>query len=226
MNLFKVFKNGIIDENPTFRLVLGTCPTLAITTSAINGIGMGLATTAVLIGSNVVISMLRRFIPAKVRMPAFVTVIAGFVTIVQMLLKAYVPALDKALGIFIPLIVVNCIIMARAESFASKNPVLSSAVDGLGMGIGFTLAITMIGSIREILGNGSIFGFQLFGEAASPALAMILPPGGFLVFGLAIGLVNLITSRQTLASGCGARSEGCGGCSGCSMAASEKGGKA
>lgn len=225
MSLFKVFKNGIIDENPTFRLVLGTCPTLAITTSAINGIGMGLATTAVLIGSNVVISMLRRFIPAKVRMPAFVTVIAGFVTIVQMLLKAYVPALDKALGIFIPLIVVNCIIMARAESFASKNPVLSSAVDGFGMGIGFTLAITVIGSVREILGNGSIFGFQLFGENASPALAMILPPGGFLVFGLAIGLVNLLTSRQTLSTGCGAQSEGCRGCSGCSMAASEKGGK-
>lgn len=226
MNLFKIFKNGIIDENPTFRLVLGTCPTLAITTSAINGIGMGLAATVVLIGSNVVISMLRKFIPGKVRMPAFVTIIAGFVTIVQMLLKAYVPTLDKALGIYIPLIVVNCIIMARAESYAFKNPVLYSAIDGLGMGIGFTLAITAIGSIREILGNGSIFGMQLFGEAASPALAIILPPGGFLIFGLSIGLVNLITNRQTLKTGCGAQSAGCAGCDGhCSIAASEKEGK-
>lgn len=227
MRLFKIFKNGIIDENPTFRLVLGTCPTLAITTSAINGIGMGLAATVVLIGSNVVISMLRKFIPGKVRMPAFVTIIAGFVTIVQMLLKAYVPALDKALGIYIPLIVVNCIIMARAESFAFKNPVVDSAVDGLGMGIGFTLAITAIGSIREILGNGSIFGFQLFGEAASPALAIILPPGGFLIFGLSIGLVNLITNRQTLKSGCGAQAAGCAGCSKthCGMQALEGEGK-
>ena len=223
MKLFNIFKNGIINENPTFRLVLGTCPTLAITTTAINGIGMGLSTTAVLIGSNAVISLLRKFIPAKVRMPAFVTVIAGFVTIVQMLLKAYVPSLDKALGIFIPLIVVNCIIMARAESYASKNPVLDSAVDGLGMGIGFTIAITMIGSIREILGNGSIFGLQLFGENASPALAMILPPGGFLIFGLAIGLVNLITNRQTLKSGCGAHTAGCEGCgAGCSLAGAGK----
>jgi electron transport complex protein RnfE len=224
MKLFNIFKNGIINENPTFRLVLGTCPTLAITTSAINGIGMGLSTTAVLIGSNAVISLLRKFIPGKVRMPAFVTVIAGFVTIVQMLLKAYVPSLDKALGIYIPLIVVNCIIMARAESYASKNPVMDSAVDGLGMGIGFTIAITAIGSVREILGNGSIFGLQLFGADASPALAMILPPGGFLIFGLAIGLVNLVTNRQTLKSGCGAHSAGCEGChADCSLAETGKG---
>lgn len=227
MNLLKTFKNGIIDENPTFRLVLGTCPTLAITTSAINGIGMGLSTTAVLIGSNVVISLLRKFIPAKVRMPAFVTVIAGFVTIVQLLLKAYVPALDKSLGIFIPLIVVNCIIMARAESFASKQPVLDSAVDGLGMGIGFTIAITLIGSIREVLGNGSIFGMPLFGAEASPALAIILPPGGFLIFGLAIGLVNLITNRQTLSSGCGGQGVGCEGCGmNCSLETAQKEGEA
>ncbi len=226
MKLFNIFKNGIINENPTFRLVLGTCPTLAITTSAINGIGMGLATTAVLIGSNVVISLLRKFIPGKVRMPAFVTVIAGFVTIVQMLLKAYVPSLDKALGIYIPLIVVNCIIMARAESYASKNPVLDSAVDGLGMGIGFTLAITALGAVREILGNASIFGLQLFGESASPALAMILPPGGFLIFGLAIGLVNLLTNRQVLAAGCGAKEAGCEGCGGhCGLHTAEKEGQ-
>ncbi len=227
MNLLKTFKNGIINENPTFRLVLGTCPTLAITTSAINGTGMGLSTTAVLIGSNVVISLLRRFIPAKVRMPAFVTVIAGFVTIVQLLLKAYVPALDKALGIYIPLIVVNCIIMARAESFASKEPVLDSAVDGLGMGIGFTIAITLIGAVREILGNGSIFGMPLFGAEASPALAIILPPGGFLIFGLAIGLVNLLTNRQTPVSGCGGQGAGCEGCGmNCSSEIAQKEGEA
>ena len=225
MRLFKIFKDGIINENPTFRLVLGTCPTLAITTSAINGIGMGLATTAVLIGSNVVISLLRKFIPGKVRIPAFVTVIAGFVTIVQMLLKAYVPALDKALGIY-PLIVVNCIIMARAESFASKNPVLDSAVDGIGMGIGFALAITAIGAVREILGNGSIFNMNLFGESASPALAMILPPGGFLVYGLAIGVVNLLTKRQVPAAGCAAHESGCEACpASCGLAAGEKEGQ-
>lgn len=207
MNLFKVFKNGIIDENPILRLVLGMCPTLAVTTSAINGIGMGISTTAVLIGSNVVISMLRKFIPAKVRIPAYVTVIAGFVTIVQMLLKAYVPSLDKALGIFIPLIVVNCIILARAEAFANKNTVIASAVDGLGMGAGFTLALLVMGSFREILGNGSIFGLELFGEAASPALAMILPPGGFLAFGILIGVANRFTSVKITSSGCA----GCNG---------------
>lgn len=226
MKLLKIFRNGIIDENPTFRLVLGTCPTLAITTSAVNGIGMGLATTAVLIGSNVVISLLRKFIPNKVRIPAFITVIAGFVTIVQMLLKAYVPALDKALGIYIPLIVVNCIIMARAESYASKNPVLDSAVDGIGMGIGFTIAITLIGAVREILGSGSIFNVPLLGESASPALAMILPPGGFLVYGLAIGLVNLLTKRQVPAAGCGSHETGCDACSAnCGLVAVEKGGQ-
>lgn len=226
MKLLKIFKNGIIDENPTFRLVLGTCPTLAITTSAVNGIGMGLATTAVLIGSNVVISLLRKFIPNKVRIPAFITVIAGFVTIVQMLLKAYVPALDKALGIYIPLIVVNCIIMARAESYASKNPVLDSAVDGIGMGIGFTIAITLIGAVREILGSGSIFNVPLLGESASTALAMILPPGGFLVYGLAIGLVNLLTKRQVPAAGCGSQETGCEACpANCGLAAVEKGGQ-
>ncbi len=210
MNLMKVFKNGIIDENPTFRLVLGTCPTLAVTTSAINGIGMGISTTAVLLGSNIVISLLRKVIPAKVRIPAFVTVIAGFVTIVQLLLKAYVPSLDKALGIFIPLIVVNCIILARAESFASKNSAVASAVDGVGMGLGFTLALLAIGSVREILGNGSIFGFQILGGVISPALMMILPPGGFLVFGIAIGLVNKITGQKVSPTGCAGCNRNCG----------------
>lgn len=207
MSLFKVFKNGIIDENPTFRLVLGTCPTLAVTTSAINGVGMGVSTMAVLVGSNLVISLLRKFIPAKVRIPAYVTVIAGFVTIVQMLLKAYLPAIDKALGIFIPLIVVNCIILARAEAFASKNTPVASIIDGLGMGTGFTLALLLMGSIREILGNGSIFGISLFGEAASPALAMILPPGGFLAFGIIIGILNRFTSVKITSGGC----KGCDG---------------
>ena len=202
MKLFQIFKNGIIDENPTLRLVLGTCPTLAVTTSAMNGIGMGVSTTAVLVGSNLVISMLRKFIPAKVRIPAYVTVIAGFVTVVQMLLKAYAPSIDKALGIFIPLIVVNCIILARAESFASKNPVIDSTVDGLGLGIGFTLALLVMGSFREILGNGSIFGLQLFGEAASPALAMILPPGGFLAFGILIGVLNRFSTFKITKTGC------------------------
>lgn len=207
MSLFKIFKNGIVDENPAFRLVLGTCPTLAVTTSAINGVGMGVSTTAVLVGSNFVISLLRKFIPAKVRIPAYVTVIAGFVTIVQMLLKAYLPSIDKALGIFIPLIVVNCIILARAESFASKNTPVASVVDGLGMGVGFTLALLLMGSIREILGNGSIFGINIFGDSASPALVMILPPGGFLTFGIIIGVLNRFTSVKIKSSGC----KGCDG---------------
>lgn len=220
MSLLKVLKNGIVTENPTFRLVLGTCPTLAVTTSAMNAIGMGVSTMVVLIGSNMAISLLRKFIPAKVRIPAYVTIIAGFVTIVQMLLKAYVPAIDKALGIYIPLIVVNCIILARAEAFASKNSVVASAVDGVGMGIGFTLALFAIGSIREILGNGSILGLKLFGAGASPAIAMILPPGGFLTFGLIIGILNRFTSVKVTKTGCA-------GCDGqhCKMLPSE-GGKA
>jgi len=219
MNFFKIFKNGIVNENPAFRLVLGTCPTLAVTTSAINGVGMGVSTTAVLVGSNLVISLLRKFIPAKVRIQAYVTVIAGFVTIVQMLLKAYLPSIDKALGIFIPLIVVNCIILARAESFASKNTPVASVVDGLGMGIGFTLALLIMGSIREILGNGSIFGISVFGDSVSPALAMILPPGGFLTFGILIGLLNRFTSVKI-------RSSGCMGCDGrCKKIIRENGGQ-
>lgn len=212
-NVAGIIKNGIIKENPTLRLVLGTCPTLAVTTSAINGIGMGMSTTAVLIGSNIVISMLRRFIPAKVRIPAYVTVIAGFVTIVQMLLKAYVPAIDKALGIFIPLIVVNCIILARAETFASKNDVVSSAADGLGMGIGFTLALLVMGSTREIVGNGTIFGLNLFNGTINPALAVIMAPGGFLAFGIMIGVANKLTGGLLKTKGC----EGCNAACGMSM---------
>ena len=190
-----VFLNGIVTENPTFRLVLGTCPTLAVTTSAMNGIGMGAAATFVLVGSNVVISLLRNIIPDKVRIPAFIVVICTFVTMVQMLMQAFVPALYESLGLFIPLIVVNCIILARAEAFASKNAVLRSAVDGVGMGLGFTLAITVMGCIRELIGNGSVFGIDLLGAGYEPMLIIVLAPGGFIVFGLMLGLVNLITKN-------------------------------
>lgn len=196
MNIFKIIKNGIIDENPTFSQVLGMCPTLAVTTSAINGLGMGMATTVVLMMSNLFISLLRKIIPDKVRIPAYVIVIASFVTIVGMLLKAFIPALDKSLGLFIPLIVVNCIILARAESFASKNGVVDSIFDGVGMGLGFTLALTILGLIREIFGNGSIFGYAIFGASFKPALIMILPPGGFLVLGTLLALKNKITANK------------------------------
>ncbi|MBR5949151.1 MAG: electron transport complex subunit E [Clostridia bacterium] len=192
----KVFTNGLFNENPTFRLVLGTCPTLAVTTQAMNGIGMGLAATFVLLGSNIVISLLRKFIPDKVRIPAFIVIICMFVTSVQMLMHAFVPALYESLGIFIPLIVVNCIILARAEAFASKNSVLYSAIDGLGMGIGFTVAITAIGAIREIIGNGTIFGASVFGSGFEPMLIAALAPGGFIVFGLMLALVNAISNRD------------------------------
>jgi len=161
-NLGKIFKNGIIDENPTFVQVIGMCPTLAVTSSAINGIGMGLSTAVVLACSNLAISLLRKIVPDKIRIPCFVVVIATFVTIVQMLLKAYVPALDKALGLYIPLIVVNCLILARAESFACKNKPFPSLVDGFAMGLGFTIALTILGAVREILGAGSVFGFAFF----------------------------------------------------------------
>ena len=189
-----IMKNGLLDENPTFRLLLGMCPTLAITTAAINGVGMGLAATFVLVGSNVFVSLLRNFIPPKVRIPAFVVIIAAFVTIVQLVLKAFVPALDKSLGLFIPLIVVNCIIIARSEAFAYKNTVGASFFDGIGIGIGFTVALIMMASIREILGNGTIFGASLFGENFAPALGMVSPAGGFITLGLLIGLINKIVS--------------------------------
>ncbi len=195
MSFGKVIKNGIITENPTFRLVLGTCPTLAVTTSAINGLGMGAAATFVLICSNFVISLLRNFIPDKVRIPAFIVVICTFVTMVQLLMQAFIPSLYDALGIFIPLIVVNCIILARAESFASKNTPISSAVDGLGMGLGFTIALVILGSIRELIGNGSLFGTNILGASYEPMLLIVLAAGGFLSYGLLLGLFNLITKK-------------------------------
>lgn len=216
-----VLSNGLWNENPILRLVLGTCPTLAVTTSAINGLGMGLATTFVLIGSNLVISLLRKLIPAKVRIPAYITIIAGFVTVVQLLLKAYLPSLDQALGIYIPLIVVNCIILARAESFASKNGPLLSVLDAIGMGLGFTIALILIASFREILGNGSFFGLSLFDERFSPALLMILPPGGFLSFGLLIALMNkLKLVKVDLSHG-----SPCGGCPSAKDCPSKTGGE-
>ena len=190
-----VFVNGILNENPTFRLVLGTCPTIAVTTSAMNGLGMGLAATFVLIGSNGVISALRKVIPDKVRIPCFVLVICTFVTIVQMLLQAFVPSLYASLGLFIPLIVVNCIILARAEAFASKNGVVASAVDGLGMGLGFTLAMLLMGSIRELVGSGTIFGAAVFGASFEPMLLFVLAPGGFIAYGLLLGVINAISEK-------------------------------
>lgn len=196
MKALKVFFNGVLNENPTFRMVLGMCPTLALTTAAINGIGMGLATTFVLVGSNLVISLLKSFIPQKIRIPAFVVVIATFVTVVSMIMQAFLPELNKSLGIYIPLIVVNCIILARAESFASKNSVLLSIMDGLGIGIGFTLALLLLGSIREILGAGTWFGMPVFSDGFSPAVIMILPPGGFITLGLVLGLLNKLTGRD------------------------------
>ncbi|HOF94428.1 MAG TPA: electron transport complex subunit E [Clostridia bacterium] len=192
-SLSSVFFNGLITENPTFRLVLGTCPTIASTTSAFNGLGMGAAATFVLVGSNVVISLLRNFIPDKVRIPAFVVVICTFVTMVQMLMQAFVPSLYEALGIFIPLIVVNCIILARAEAYASKSGVLHSAIDGLGMGAGFTLAITSMGIVRELIGNGTVFGTAVMGASYEPMALILLAPGGFLTYGLMLGLMNVLT---------------------------------
>ena len=191
-----ILKNGVFNENPIFRLMLGMCPTLAVTTAAFNGIGMGLAATFVLIGSNVVISLLRNFIPQKIRIPAFIVIIASFVTVVQLLLKAYVPALDKSLGLFIPLIVVNCIILGRAEAFASKNTVAASLFDGIGMGLGFTVALFIMASLREIIGNGTFFGLTLFGESFQPALIMVGAPGGFITLGLVLALINKISMNR------------------------------
>jgi electron transport complex protein RnfE len=198
MGNIKYFTNGLLKENPTFVLVLGTCPTLAVTTAAINGIGMGAATIFVLVFSNLLISLLKNFIPDKVRIAAFILIIATFVTIVDLVMKAYTPDLYKALGIFIPLIVVNCIILGRAEAFAQKKSVWLSVLDGLGMGLGFTLAITLIGSIREILGNGSIFGVRLLAEQATTVLIFVLPPGAFVTYGFLIAIMNRIKLKFNL----------------------------
>jgi electron transport complex protein RnfE len=193
MNKLQIISKGILKENPTFVLILGMCPTLGVTSSAINGMGMGVATMAVLIMSNIVISLIKNVIPDKVRIPAFIVVIASFVTMIEMLMQAYVPSLYASLGVFIPLIVVNCIILGRAEAFASKNGVLDSALDGIGIGLGFTLSLTAIGAVREVLGAGSIFGFT-FAEGVMPLL-FILAPGGFLVLGYLMVLFNRVAKR-------------------------------
>ena len=192
------FLKGIVVENPVLVLVLGMCPTLAVTTNAINGIAMGLAATAVLLGSNIVISLIRNFVPSQVRIPIFIVVIATFVTITQLVMNAYFLQLYKVLGLFIPLIVVNCIILGRAEAFASKNNLFLSILDGLGMGIGFTLTLFLLGGFREILGNGTILGFNILGSGYqnNPMLIMILPPGGFLMLGLMMGATNYIMSKR------------------------------
>lgn len=219
----KEFTKGLVKENPTLRLVLGTCPTLAVTTAAMNGLGMGLAAAFVLVCSNIVISLLRKVIPDKVRLPAFIVVIAGFTTIVQMLVKAYLPAIDKALGIYLPLIVVNCIILGRAEAFASKNSVGLSALDGLGMGAGFTAALVAMGGIREFFGNGTLFGWP-DGGLIPPITIFVLPAGGFFVFGLLIWLTNKLSAKwegresAPLAPGC-AGCPSAAACSGCEPAA-------
>lgn len=194
MKLRKTFINGILNENPTLRLVLGMCPTIATTTAVANALSMGVATTFVLISSNLVIALLRNFIPNKVRIPAYVVVIASFVTIVEMVLEAFLPSVYESLGIYIPLIVVNCIIMARAEAFAAKNPPLLSAIDGLGMGVGFTLALSIVALVREVLGNGTVFGLTLL-PGFQPAAIMVLAPGGFFALAAVMGLLNHITSR-------------------------------
>lgn len=198
MNMKRVFTDGVIFNNPAFVQVIGMCPTLAVTSSATNGFGMGLATTAVLICSNMVVSMLRKVIPDEIRIPAFVVVIATFVTITEMLMQAYLTPLYEALGIFLPLIVVNCIILARAESFAFKQSVGSSAIDGLGNGIGFTLALTILGVIRELLGAGSIFGKAVMWSSFEPITIMTQAPGGFLVLGLTLALLEVLQRKKIM----------------------------
>ena len=194
--LRKIFMNGIINENPTFRMVLGMCPTLAITTAVSNGIGMGLATTVVLVCSNLFISLLRKAIPDEIRIPAFIVVIATFVTIVQLVIKAFLPALDAALGMFIPLIVVNCIIFGRAEAFACKNKPVAAIADGLGMGLGFTCAITLICAVRELFGAGTLLGIQVMPAGYMPMDLLVKPAGGFIVLGLMMALMNKLLPKK------------------------------
>ena len=216
--------NGLIKENPTFVLMLGMCPTLAVTTLAMNGIGMGLTTTVILALSNVMISALRKVIPDGVRMPAYIVIVASFVTIVQFLLQAYVPGLYESLGIYIPLIVVNCIILGRAEAYASKNPVIPSFFDGLGMGLGFTVGLTAIGIVRELIGSGKIFGFQVMPSAYEPVTIFILAPGAFLVLTLLVALQNRV-KRSLVKKGIETKiGSGCSGeCASCQESC--KGGK-
>lgn len=209
--------NGLIKENPTLVLMLGMCPTLAVSTRAINGIGMGLSTTAVLILSNLVISLLRKAIPDEVRLPSYIVIVASLVTVTELLMEAYVPAVYEALGIYIPLIVVNCIILGRAEAYANKNTPLLSIMDGIGMGLGFTIALTLAGLVREVLGNGTAFGLRVLPEGVEPMGIFVQPPGAFLVIALFIVIMNAIgikTRQKELVEGC----DGC--CAACASAAS------
>ena len=215
MTNFKVFANGLLKENPTFVMLLGMCPSLAITTMAVNGLGMGLATTFVLICSNLAISLLKKVIPPAVRLPAFITIIAGFVTFVSLLLKAYVPSLYSSLGLFLSLITVNCIILGRAEVFASKNSPAASICDGAGMGLGFTCAITIIGSIREFMGMGSIFGVRLVPESVPSMIIFILPTGGFFTLAVLIALINHIQNVRADKAGVSPRESKEHNCEGC-----------
>ena len=209
-------KNGLLTENPVFVLMLGMCPTLAVTTSAINGFGMGVSSLVVLAVSNLVISLLRKIIPDEVRLPAFIVVVASFVTVVELLLEAYIPSLYAALGIYIPLIVVNCIILGRAEAFASKNPPIVSLFDGIGMGLGFTVALTIIGAIREILGNGSIFGLEIPGY--EPMAFFVRAPGAFLVLAVLVAIMNAVGIKNRANK----MTEGCDGCCASCAAACDK----
>lgn len=214
MNKLSLLKNGIIKENPVLVLLLGTCPTLAVTTTAINGLGMGVSTLAVLTCSNIVIAMLKNIIPDKVRIPCYIVVIAGFVTIVGFVLQAFAPSVNEALGLFIPLIVVNCIILGRAEMFASKNKVLDSAFDGIGMGLGFTLALFLMGSIRELLGSGGWMGINLTADYIDPIAIFMLAPGAFFTFGCLVALINYLSKGRAIKKtemGC----EGCPSASAC-----------
>ena len=217
----KVFLNGLIKENPVLVLMLGMCPSLAVTTVAKNGIGMGLATTFVLLGSNVVISLIKKLIPKAVRLPSFIVIIAGFVTIIGFLMKAYLPELDKALGIYLSLIVVNCIILARAEIFASQNGVGKSALDALGMGFGFTLALFILGSVRELWGAGTWMGLTVTKDLFEPIHFFVTPAGGFFVFGVIIAIVGMITNRQPKSAGC----QNCPSAQACGRAGLENTGK-
>lgn len=197
MSLTKIFSRGLWQENAVFKLLLGLCPVLAVTTSAFNGLGMGLATTFVLVCSNLVVALLRNLIPSKVRIPAFIIIIASFVTVVQLAMEAYTYELYQALGIFIPLIVCNCLILGRAEAFASKHPVGQSIIDGLGMGTGFTLALFVLGAVREIFGSGALFGISLLGAGYQPMLLMILPPGAFISMGLLLAIMNKVEAKRS-----------------------------
>ncbi len=196
MSYAKEFTKGLWELNPTFKLVLGMCPTLAVTTAAVNGIGMGLATTFVLVCANIVISLIRNIIPKKVRIPAFIVIIASFVTIIDLVMAGYFYELHKELGLFIPLIVVNCIILGRAEAFASKNNIFSSFLDGLGIGLGFTISLTVLGAVREILGNGTLFGAHVLPASYTPIIVFILPPGAFLTLGFLMAIMNKIEKNK------------------------------